>query len=254
MTLAVCLASVALAGGASARSKGVSVSVASAIVRPGDRVVVQISGAAPKRSFQIYLRVSPLIGRSLLRVGRAVSNARGQARLGFRLPPVAANVYRPWIRVGKRLVAGHGLLSVAALPPPGFGTLGGPGCAPASPRNQDGTGFAETEVFGTSAGAQLWALSAAQPISDQATLSGVVGKQTKIIFRMTSGVPQIFFAVAPDGTRVPPVWGPDPHLGSNWDRPGAEWGAGFVFSQTGCWRIHAGAPPSAGDLWLSITS
>lgn len=149
---------------------------------------------------------------------------------------------------------GRGLLSVPALAPAGFGSLGGSGCAPASPRNREGTGFGATEVFGTSVGAQLWALGAGQPSADEATLHGVVGKETKIIFRMTSGVPSVFYSVAPDGTRAPPLWGPSAHLSSNWNRPGAEWGAGFVFTAPGCWRLHAGSPPAQGDIWISIRS
>jgi hypothetical protein len=46
-------------------------------------------------------------------------------------------------------------------------------------------------------------------------------------------------AVAPDGTLVHPVWGPDRHTGWNWDHPGAEWGTGWFFWEPGCWRIHA---------------
>jgi len=75
----------------------------------------------------------------------------------------------------------------------------------------------------------------------------------KIVFKMTSGVPQTFYAVAPDGTRVAPAW-MEAHGSSNWNRPGAEWGAGFVFDQAGCWRIHAGAVPHSGDIWFAILS
>ena len=86
------------------------------------------------------------------------------------------------------------------------------------------------------------------------TYESVVGKEEKIVFRMTSGIPTVFFAVAPDGTRVAPVWGPEPHLGSSWARPGAEWGAGFVFDVPGCWHIHAGGAPAQGDLWIDVRS
>jgi len=44
------------------------------------------------------------------------------------------------------------------------------------------------------------------------------------------------------------------HSGSAWTRPGFEWGAGFVFDEPGCWRIHAGAPPAQGDIWIAVAS
>ncbi|HET7571492.1 MAG TPA: hypothetical protein VFJ77_02350 [Gaiellaceae bacterium] len=110
------------------------------------------------------------------------------------------------------------------------------------------------DVFGTSAGARFWALPFAQMTGDTASLAGVLGTTTKTVFKLTSGVPHVFYAVAPDGSRVAPAWGPQPHIGSNWQRPGAEWGAGFDFDQPGCWRIHAGAPPAQGDVWVDVES
>jgi hypothetical protein len=252
-TLLALVVAALLAAGTTAGTGGLSLSVAGGIVRPGDRVVVRIAGAVPGRPLGIALGAVPNVGTAPVRVG-VVTPRRSRQTLVFRLPHLAAAVYRPEARVGRRLVVGRGLLSVAALPPAGFGALGAPGCSPASPRNQAGIGIEQTEVFGTSVGAQLWAIFASQPASTEATLAGVVGKQTKIVFRMTSGVPTVFYSVAPDGTRVPPVWGPSPHTGSSWNRPGAEWGAGFVFDQPGCWQIHAGSPPTTGDLWLTVTS
>ena len=61
-------------------------------------------------------------------------------------------------------------------------------------------------------------------------------------------------AVAPDGTRVPPDWGLEAHLGSSWGRPGTEWGAGFAFTTPGCRTIHAGTPPAQGDLYAAVRS
>jgi hypothetical protein len=258
MVVALAL-TVAVAAGASGARKP-SVSVAGGVVSPGDRIVVRVSGAAPGRRLRLYLRQYPLTTAHPVAIGAVVPNRRGRAELVFHMPNLDANVYAPAACCSRGLfVAGRGLLSVTALAPGGFGPLGASGCNPASPRNRDQTApFAQSEIFGTAVGAQLWALagSAGTSLSDPATatLDGVVGKLEKIIFRMTSGVPTTFYAVAPDGTRVPPAWGPDPHLGSNWNRPGAEWGAGFVFTQPGCWQIHAGSEPAQGDLWFSVRS
>jgi hypothetical protein len=254
---ALALASLTLVGGAAAGTSRahVTVSVASGIVRPGDRVVARITGAVPERPLALFLQAYPLVGTRPHRVGRVRPNANGRAQLVFRLPRLAADVYRPWLRLGRTFVVGRGRLSVAALPPTGFGPPGAPGCAPASPRNKQPTSSGLSEVFGTSAGTQFWALPfATLEGGSAAALSGVVGNgDTKIVFKMTSGVPQTFYAVAPDSTRVAPAW-MEAHGSSSWNRPGAEWGAGFAFDQPGCWRIHAGAAPHSGDIWLAIMS
>ncbi len=142
---------------------------------------------------------------------------------------------------------------VPTLPPEGFGPLGKPGCNPPSPRDPSTQGL--VDVFGTAVGGEeLWALpflpaGASWASFDAAVFDGLVGKEVKIVFAMTTWHSP-FRAVGPDGATVMPVWGPKGHSGSNWDRqPGIEWGAGFVFSAPGCWRIRAGA---VGDLWLLL--
>lgn len=255
--LALALTSLTLVGGAAARTRraNVIVRIESVIARPGDRVVARVSGAAPERPLAVFLQADPLAGTRPHRVGRVLADARGRARLVFRLPRVTADVYRPALRVGRRFVAGRGRLSVVARPPRGFGPPGAAGCAPASPRDEETTGSGQSEIFGTSAGTQFWALPfATVGNGDDAILTGVVGHgDTKIVFKMTSGVPRIFYAVAPDGRRLAPGW-MEAHGSSNWNRPGAEWGAGFGFDQPGCWQIHAGSAPHSGDIWLAILS
>src|SRR4051812_9897302 len=110
-------ASLALATAAGARPSGLSLSVGSATVRPGDRVVVQVAGAVAKRPLHVALLVSPPIGAGArpVAVGTVAPNGRGRARLVFRLPHLAAAVSRPAALLGGRVVPGRGLLSVAAL-------------------------------------------------------------------------------------------------------------------------------------------
>ena len=55
-----------------------------------------------------------------------------------------------------------------------------------------------------------------------------------------------------EGNRLEPIWGPDAHGGSNWDRPGNEWGAGFVFPHAGCWEIQAASGSNTGRMWLDV--
>ncbi len=75
----------------------------------------------------------------------------------------------------------------------------------------------------------------------------------KIVFKFDR-LPGAFYAVAPDGTRTPPVSGPTPHGSSNWKRPGAEWGSQFLFTEPGCWDIHVAAGHKTGDIWLDVVS
>jgi hypothetical protein len=137
-------------------------------------------------------------------------------------------------------------------PPQGFGPLGARGCAPPSPRNGE-------EVFGTTVGGRFWGLFAFNPrgttwASDTtASLAGLVGKEIKIVFKLSAGQPSSFYAVSPTGSRTSPTFGPT-HGSSSWTRPGAEWGAGFVFGQAGCWRIHAARGTTSGDIFLDVRS
>jgi hypothetical protein len=147
--------------------------------------------------------------------------------------------------------------AVPAPQPAGFGALGQPGCGPPSPRNRAGQTFpARGEVLGTAAGGQLWALffNGEWASSDSAVLQGVVGKEVKIVFRMTGSGTFDVAATAPDGTRVGPVWGPVFHPSSTWTRPGREWGTSFVFTQPGCWRIQGRDGGATGDVWLVVRS
>jgi hypothetical protein len=144
---------------------------------------------------------------------------------------------------------------VPTAPPEGFGALGRRQCDPPSPASGEATGL--RDVFGTALGGEeFWALpflpvGATWPTPHFAVFEGLVGKEIKIVFGMTS-FHRPFRAIAPTGAPLKPKWGPSFHTGSTWDRrPGVEWGAGFVFPEPGCWRIQAG---SLGDLWLLIRS
>jgi hypothetical protein len=139
--------------------------------------------------------------------------------------------------------------------PHGFGRLGRSGCQPASPADRSPRPF--RDVFGTAVGdEELWALpflpaGATWGQTDSAVFDDLAGKEIKIVFGMTM-FHAPFQAIGPGGEVVAPVWGPRFHSSSNWIRqPGSEWGAGFVFPISGCWRIRVG---SWGDLWILIRS
>jgi hypothetical protein len=61
-------------------------------------------------------------------------------------------------------------------------------------------------------------------------------------------------AIAPDGTRHRLAWDPAAHQGSNWDKSGDEWGAGYVFTAPGCWDLRAVRGDATADVWIRVIS
>jgi hypothetical protein len=37
---------------------------------------------------------------------------------------------------------------------------------------------------------------------------------------------------------------------ASWNRPGDEWGTGFVFPEAGCWDLRLVRTSGSGDVWL----
>jgi hypothetical protein len=114
-------------------------------------------------------------------------------------------------------------------------------CRPPSPTSRSDTGF--VEVRGSARGATLWGLVFARvPLP--------VGEEVKIVWRMTGSGPLRVAATLSDGTPAGRTFGPEAHSGSNWKRPGDEWGTGFVFPKAGCWDLHLARASGSGDVWL----
>ncbi|GHO45059.1 hypothetical protein [Ktedonospora formicarum] len=103
------------------------------------------------------------------------------------------------------------------------------------------------EAQGTAQNAELWALlMPTKPLPLHAK------QEVKIVWRMTGTGEVHLKAYTPNGKSVEPVWGPEGHSGSNWNRPGDEWGTGFMFPTSGCWDIHVERTNAAGDVWLNV--
>lgn len=81
----------------------------------------------------------------------------------------------------------------------------------------------------------LWALLF--PAEGQPTPT--VGKEFKIVWKIGGSGDVTFTASGPDDATTTPAWGPIGHGGSSWDRPGTEFGTGWVFPSAGCWQIEA---------------
>jgi hypothetical protein len=77
------------------------------------------------------------------------------------------------------------------------------------------------------------------------------GRVSKIVWRMTGSGQMRFSATGPRGQRIAPAWS-TLHYGSNWDRPGEEWGTGFRFPVGGCWTVRATRGTSAATATLLV--
>jgi hypothetical protein len=131
----------------------------------------------------------------------------------------------------------------------GTTALGRKNCQPASPIDNASVDDVSLgpEVQGTATNAELWAL-----LQSTSGVPPQANSLVKIVWRMSGSGDFIIVALGPSGMKVSPSQGPNAHLGSNWNRPGDEWGTVFYFPVAGCWDLHATRGTSAGDVWLVV--
>lgn len=67
----------------------------------------------------------------------------------------------------------------------------------------------------------------------------LANQEAKIVWKIGGTGAFTVKATGPDGTEALPVWGPDGHGGSTWQRPGTEYGTGFRLPSPGCWTFTA---------------
>ena len=109
----------------------------------------------------------------------------------------------------------------------------------------------------------VWSVPEVQGIATNATIYGLLfpthegpvraGDELKIVWRMTGEGDLSVRYFAPDGRERVLVFGPEYHEGSTYDRPGDEWGTGFLFDTPGCWHIQLQRSVGSGDVWLPVT-
>lgn len=80
------------------------------------------------------------------------------------------------------------------------------------------------------------------------------GDEVKIVWRMTGEGDLAVRVVDPAGEERALTFGPELHPGSNYDRPGDEWGTGFLFDRTGCWYIALTRPLGRGEVWIEVVA
>ncbi len=102
-----------------------------------------------------------------------------------------------------------------------------------------------SEVQGTTNSAvEIWALL----FFDQAHAK----QDSKIVWRITGTGSFSVQARHEDGTVIHPIWGPEYHESSTWERPGDEWGTGFNFPKPGCWTLTVTRGAAAGEIRLEV--
>jgi len=77
------------------------------------------------------------------------------------------------------------------------------------------------------------------------------GQSVKIVWRVSGSTSLRLEGRGPAGATAR-LSSFERHSGSNWKRPGLEWGSEFLFPQAGCWDIHASGGKVSGDLWLMV--
>lgn len=102
------------------------------------------------------------------------------------------------------------------------------------------------EVKGQSVHQEVWALLFPYHLPLRAN------EDVKIVWRITGNGEFSALARHADGTTLLPIWGPDSHLGSSWNRPGHEWGTGFRFPKAGCWRVIVQRGDDMGEVDLLV--
>ena len=102
------------------------------------------------------------------------------------------------------------------------------------------------EITGRGRGAQLHGLIMVPRYPIAAGRSTV-----KIVWRMTGSGPLKLAAY--DSAAAPaPRLGPEEHGGSNYRRPGDEWGSGYRFPRPGCYRLTARRTVGSAEAWLRV--
>ena len=127
----------------------------------------------------------------------------------------------------------------------------GDSCHPTTTEAETGVG-AEARADSTD-GNEVWALFFNDwPLPPGGAVRIPVEKEVKIVWRSTGEGTFRIEADGPDGASIQPTWGPELHGGSNWERPGDEWGTGWIFPSTGCWTLKMTRDDIAAEMVAEV--
>ena len=101
------------------------------------------------------------------------------------------------------------------------------------------------EVRATSTEMETWALLYERP-------PWKAGQEVKVVWRSTGTGEFSVVAVGPQAQEVPPITGPTEHFGSNWNRPGEEWGTFFRLDERGQWLLRVRHGSSTASLRVEV--
>ena len=155
----------------------------------------------------------------------------------------------PYVRtMTSRLVAGFASAALAAgACTSGDGAAGSSPTAPLAVPTQSLPSVPGQEVRASSTTMQAWALlyepSPWKP-----------GQEVKVVWRATGTGDFRVVAIGPQSQEVPPVSGPTKHFGSNWERPGEEWGTFFRLNEPGRWQLRVQRGSSTATLPLEVVA
>jgi len=76
-------------------------------------------------------------------------------------------------------------------------------------------------------------------------------QQVKIVWRVSGSSSLQVQGLGPSGARAR-IISLQGHSGSNWRRPGREWGSELLFQRPGCWDLHASGGKVSGDVWVLV--
>lgn len=79
------------------------------------------------------------------------------------------------------------------------------------------------------------------------------GEEIKMVWA-ANGTGDFQIRAAQNDTAAELVMGPALHAGSNWDRPGEEWGTAFVFPAPGCWEITISRGNDVAHIWVEVAA
>jgi hypothetical protein len=114
----------------------------------------------------------------------------------------------------------------------------GPEVRATGPGDQEGWGL----IFAS------WEMAPGEP------LALPFGEEVKIVWRLTGEGDPSFQAVGAEGQVHELAWGPDLHAGSNWGRPGQEWGTGWTFPAEGCWVLEVARGADVFTVSANVTA
>ena len=147
-----------------------------------------------------------------------------------------------------RLVAGFASAALAAGGcTSGDGAAGSSPTAPLAVPTESSGSVPGHEVRAISTTMEAWALL-------YEPSPWTAGQEVKVVWRATGTGDFRVVAVGPGSQEVPPVSGPTKHCGSNWGRPGEEWGTFSRLNEPGRWQLRVQLGSSTATLPVEVVT